>query len=166
MLEDEWLAVVDRRDLRLPPDVLVDLLRRHRRDEARAATVLRVGGPLAAWLLRQRPDLALPVRRRASQTARLDADGLPPLAVAPGVLALLTAPLEQITEAVVAGVLDGTFGLAHRAVLVNFVARMRPDACAPLAVALRAADSAGSFALVHTLADLADHRQLMLEELA
>ena len=55
---------------------------------------------------------------------------------------LLTADTDTIVPVLVGGVLDGTFAAAHRAVLVNFVARMRPDACRPLAVALREADPA------------------------
>ena len=38
VLEDEWLATVDQRGWRLPPDVLVGLLRRHRTDGPRRAS--------------------------------------------------------------------------------------------------------------------------------
>ena len=44
VLEDEWLAVVERSGRRLPPDVLVGLLRRHRTDGTRLAVVRRLGG--------------------------------------------------------------------------------------------------------------------------
>ena len=60
---------------------------------------------------------------------------------------------------------DGSLGVTHRAVLINFVARMRPDACRPLATRLRASDSTSSVGLVHALADLAEQRHLMRQEL-
>ncbi|MGH9272159.1 MAG: hypothetical protein ACRDZ2_12910, partial [Ilumatobacteraceae bacterium] len=63
------------------------------------------------------------------------------------------------------GLADGSLGVAHRAVLVNFVARMRPDACAPLAAALRTSDTTNAIGLVHSLADLAEQRHLMRQEL-
>ena len=55
-----------------------------------------------------------------------------------------TAPAEPVVAAVIGGLGDGTFGLAHRAVLVNFVARVRPDVLAPLAAALAGDDVAGA----------------------
>ncbi|MGH9270494.1 MAG: hypothetical protein ACRDZ2_04410 [Ilumatobacteraceae bacterium] len=164
VLEDEWLATVERRTLRLPPDVLVGLLRRHQRDAVRSARVMRLGGPLASWLVEQRPELA-PIGRRRPQTVDGDLGELPGLPVPPALLALLTAPPDDISSSVVAGVADGSFGAAHRAVLVNFVARMRPDACGPLAEALRTSDGAGTVGLIHMLADLAEQRHCMLLEL-
>ncbi len=164
VLEDEWLAIVEQRRLRLPPDVLVGLLRRHQRDAARAACVVRIGEPLAGWLIDQRPALA-PAARRSPPPSELGVDGLPALAVPPALLALLTAPPDDITASITAGLADGSFGVAHRAVLINFVARMRPDACRPLATRLRASDSTSAVGLVHTLADLAEQRHLMRQEL-
>jgi len=164
VLEDEWLATVERRRLRLPPDVLVGLLRRHQRDAVRSARVMRLGGPLASWLVEQRPELA-PIGRRRPPAGDDDLGELPALPVPPALLALLTAPPRDIAASVVAGVADGSFGAAHRAVLVNFVARMRPDASGPLAEALRRGDAAGALGLVHTLADVAEQRHCMLQEL-
>jgi hypothetical protein len=165
VLEDEWLAVVERTGRRLPPDVLVGLLRRHRTDAARRARVLRSGGAIAAWLLEHQPAL------RSSTTPRRPPpagdDPLPPLAVAPELLPLLTAPAEVVVPAVVGGFEDGTFGLAHRAVLVNFVARMRTETLVPLAAALGAAELPHANAgLAHSLAELAATRAHMLEELS
>ena len=80
---------------------------------------------------------------------------------------LLTLTPTTIVRVLVGGVVDGTFAAAHRAVLVNFLARMRPEACRPLAVALREVDPPQTVvALVHLLADLAETRHQMLEELA
>jgi hypothetical protein len=165
VLEDEWLNTVARRGLRLPPDVLVGLLRRHQRDAGRAAVVMRLGDPVASWLVDQRPELA-PVTRRREPAAVIERDDVPGLAVPPNLLALLAAPPADLSVAVVGGLADGSFGVAHRAVLVNFIARMRPDACAPLSAALRGADTGANVALAHTLADLASHRDAMLEELS
>jgi hypothetical protein len=165
VLEDEWLAVVERSGRRLPPDVLVGLLRRHRTDAARRARVLRMGGAVAAWLLEHQP-----VLRSSSTTPRRPPavdDSLPPLAVAPELLEVIAAPPELVVPAVAGGFQEGTFGLAHRAVLVNFVARMRPDALVPLAAALGAAELPHANAgLAHSLAELAATRAHMLEELA
>jgi hypothetical protein len=137
VLEDEWLAVAERRGWRLPPDVLVGLLRRHRTDAVRRARVLRMGGPVATWLLELQPDLRSSATRRPAPGVD---DPLPGLAVPPTLLALLEAGPDVVVPAVVGGFRSGTFDLTYRAVLVNFVARMRTDALLPLAAALGAPD--------------------------
>jgi len=82
-------------------------------------------------------------------------------------VALLAADARVVVPAVVSGFRGGAFGVAHRAVLVNFVARARTDALLALASALAAAElphtSAG---LAASLAELAATRAHMLEELA
>lgn len=163
VLEDEWLAVAERAGWRPSPDVLVGLLRRHRNDGTRRARVIRMGGPAADWLLEHQPALR-------SSTARRDApaldDPLPGLAVPPELLALLTASPDVVVRAVLAGHRDGTFGIAHRAVLINFVARVRTDALLPLASALASQEVPYTLAgMTHSLADLAATRAHMLEEL-
>jgi hypothetical protein len=135
VLEDEWLAVVERRR-RLPADVLVGLLRRHRTDGTRLAVVRRMGGEVATWLLEHQPSLrsSTPLRRPPAVD-----DPLPGLAVPPELLSLLDAGPDVVVPAVVGGFRDGAYGVAHRAVLVNFVARARTDTLLPLASALAAA---------------------------
>jgi hypothetical protein len=66
-----------------------------------------------------------------------------------------------------AGAIDaGTLVHAHRAVLVNLVARLRPDALGAVATALEAIDEPSiGFALASVLADLARTRERMLDEL-
>lgn len=162
VLEDEWLQEVERHRWRLSPDVLADLMRRHRNDAARWARVERSGGPVVAWLLEHQPSLRPPSRR-----TRADADvGLPGLAVAPALAPLLTTPAGPVVAAVLGGLLDGTFVLAHRAVLVNFVARCRPDTLGALATALGDDDVAPAAAgLARSLADLAATRHHMRQEL-
>ena len=164
VLEDEWLAVTERRGWRLPPDVLVGLLRRHRTDGVRRARVLRMGGPLAAWLLELQPDLRSSAKRRPAPG--ID-DPLPGLAVPPELLNLLEAGPTVVVPGVLGGLRTGAYDLTHRAVLVNFIARMRTDALAPLAAALGApGDLPYSITgLCHSLAELASTRAHMLEEL-
>jgi hypothetical protein len=80
---------------------------------------------------------------------------------------MLIAGAEIAVPAVVDGFRSGAFGIAHRAVLVNFVARMRVDALLPLAAALGADELPHAAAgLAHSLAELATTRAHMLEELA
>jgi hypothetical protein len=164
VLEDEWLAVVERRGYRLPPDVLVGLLRRHRRDGVRRARVLRMGGPVAAWLLDVQPDLRSSVKRRPAPG--ID-DPLPGLAVPPELVNLLESGPDAVVPAIIGGLRQRSFDLTHRAVLVNFIARMRPDGLLPLAAALGAPDDLpySLAGLCHSLAELAAARAHMLEEL-
>ncbi len=92
---------------------------------------------------------------------------MPPLPVPPTLQALLTSPGDDVIPVIVAALRDGTFAAAHRAVLVNFVARMRPDALQSLAEALRAATTGtGAAGLMHLVADLAETRHAMLQELS
>ena len=167
VLEDEWLLTVERRGWRLPPDVLVGLLRRHRTDAARRGRVERVGGPVVPWLLEHQPELAGPAgSARSARPDDLGLDGLPALAVAAELLALLDAAPGAVAASVAHGFRGGAYTLAHRNVLVNFVARCRTDALSPLAEALRHLDPAlTTGGIAHSLADLADTRRLMLEEL-
>jgi len=164
VLEDEWLAVTERAGWRLPPDVLVGLLRRHRNDPVRRARVLRMGGTVAAWLLEHQPELLSSATGR--RPPAID-DPLPGLAVPPELLALLTATPDVVVPAVLAGLRTRTLDHTHRAVLVNFVARVRTDALLPLAAALAAPDDLpfSVAGMCHSLAELAATRAHMLEEL-
>ncbi|MET0146105.1 MAG: hypothetical protein ABW328_15185 [Ilumatobacteraceae bacterium] len=163
VLEDEWLLEVERGGWRLSPDVLVGLLRRHRTDAVRRARVARIGGPVVSWLIAVQPQLAPPAGARVAPGVDL---GLPGLAVPPELLALLDAPGEAFGGAVLAGFTSGAFGRAHRAVLVNAIARCRADALASLAASLGASDVPDeALGVARSLADLAACRQAMLEEL-
>ena len=165
VLEDEWLAVTERGGWRLPPDVLVGLLRRHRTDAARRARVVRMGGPVVPWLLELQPHLRSSVTRR--EPPGID-DPLPGLAVPPELVGLLDAGADVVVPAVLEGLRAGVYDHTHRAVLVNVVARMRIHALAPLAAALRAPDDVPHTVagLCHSLADLAATRAHMLAELS
>jgi hypothetical protein len=158
VLEDEWLRIVAARGWRLPPDVLVGLLHRHRTDRARRAMVTQLAGPAAAWIVDHLPELAAPAGpARAEPEA-----GVP--AVSPELAPYLAADTGAIVTAIAGGMAEGAFGPPHRAVLINFVVRCRPEALAPLAEELRTVDSSG-VGLAQLLADLAATRHQMLTEL-
>jgi hypothetical protein len=166
VLEDEWLDAVEQRGWRLPPDVLVGLLRRHRNDGQRLARVMRMAGPLGPWLVDHLPEIDQPSAGQRSGRAKPDHAGpRPSMAVSPELQPLLAAEPDAVLAAIADGLASGALGAPHRAVLVNFVARCRPDALAPLAEALRAVDGP-AVGLAHLLADLAATRHEMLEELA
>jgi hypothetical protein len=160
VLEDEWLAMVDERGWRLPPDLLVGLLRRHRTNGPRRAAVLRMAGPLGPWLIDHLPELAAAPGSRRADTPGQPAV-LPDLPVSPELVLLLAADPDAVVTAIAGGLASGDLGPPHRAVLVNFVARCRPDTLPPLADALRTVDGPG---LAHLLADLAATRHAMITE--
>jgi hypothetical protein len=61
----------------------------------------------------------------------------------------------------------GALGPAHRAVLINLVARLRADALVDLATVIDAVDPAApGYGLATMLSDLAVTRRRMLDELA
>jgi hypothetical protein len=163
VLEDEWLHTVSERGWRLPPDVLVGLLRRHRGDGPRRAVVLQMAGPLGPWVLDHLPELAAVggSRRAGAETPAGPPSVLP---VSPELLLLLDAEPAAVVTAIAGGLDGGVFGPPHRAVLINFVARCRPDALEPLAAALRAVESPVA-GIAHLLADLAATRHAMISEL-
>ena len=169
VLEDEWLLEVERRGWRPSPDVLVGLLRRHRTDAVRRERVVRIGGPVVAWLTAVQPQLGAPSGARPVPAIGPDGDaGLPGLAVPPELLGLLTAG-QRFVDALLDGFGTGGFGRPHRAVLINAVARCRPDVVAAVAAALGGDDHhipADALGLARSIADLAAFRHAMLVELA
>ncbi len=166
ILEDEWLDTVEQRGWRLPPDVLVGLLRRHRNDGPRRAQVMHLAGPLGPWLVDHLPEIAQAQSGRRPGAGRPDPAGpRPSMAVSPELQSLLAAEPAAVIAAIAGGLAESGLGAPHRAVLINFIARCRPDTLAPLAEALRAVDSP-AVGLAHLLADLASTRHEMLEELA
>lgn len=164
VLEDEYWLAVARRGWRLPPDLLVAALRRHRRDAHRWHDVMTVGGGAAAWLVEHRPDLGRDDRPRP-EPRELGLDGLPPLPVAPELVGLLSAGEAAVVDAMVNLLNAGGVTLAHRNVLVNFVARCRPDVLPGLAAALRTEVNGPATTLALALADLATTRDTMRAEI-
>jgi hypothetical protein len=158
VLEDEWMLTVIETGHRLAPDVLVQALARHRTDPVRRARVALAGGPVSAWLIGHVPQLAGAGNSSAAAEAVAN---LPDLAVPPDLAELLGADAHTFVQRLLPGFAPGGFGLAHRAVLVNLLARCRPAVLADAAQAL-AATSTG---LGVALAELARLRHRMLTEL-
>ncbi len=163
VLEDEWVLTVIHRGLRLSPELVVPLLTRHRTDATRHARALVAAGTLGEWMTGWSPGLACSSKRPAS----IELIGeLPELAINPDLLPLLSASPSAAAAAIASGFSSGTFGVSHRAVLVNLVARVQPVALAATAEALDRVDpSQPSIGLAFALADLARLRHQMLTEL-
>ena len=162
VLEDEWLLEAAWRGWRRPRTCSSGCSAVTAPTPPGAAVCCGSADPVAAWLIEHQPALG-PPPGRPSPTVD---DGLPGLPVPPDLLPLLTAPAEPVVNALLRGLGDGSFGLAHRGlVLVNFIARVRPDVLAALG-ALGGDDvpehNAG---LAHSLADLAATRHQMRQEL-
>ena len=163
VLEDEWVLTVIEQGLRLPPDVVVGLLIRHRTDATRLARAAVAAGPVARWVTEHVPEMA------PRTSASVDADAVmsvPALAVPPELAELLMVDAHTFSSALAAAFGSGRFGAAHRAVLVNLVARCRPEVLDAAASALGAIDPMSpSAGLALALADLARTRHRMLDEL-
>ena len=124
-------------------------------------------GPLAGWLVGHQPELAA----RGAAGAQPDPLAeeiaeLPSLPIPPDLEPLLFADGEAVARQLAQAVDSGQLVHAHRAVLINLVARMRADSLEDVATALDAVDGNSiGFALASVLADLARTRLRMLDEL-
>lgn len=163
VLEDEWMLVVVSTGRRLPAQLVPDVLIRHRRDPARRARAIVACGPLAEWLVDQLPDLA-------GRPGVVDPEAigeLPELPIPGDLTALLTAEGATIGRTLAARIEGGELAHAHRAVLINLLARIRADALGPVEQALAAIDpTSPGHALASVLADLTATRRRMLDELS
>ena len=170
VLEDEWTVTLLERGWRLSPALLPAALRRHRRDPFRHARVVAAGGSLAEWLIELRPELG-PTRR-----AHVDPEVLltvPDLPVPPDLLgrfrtgsAADASEIESSLRDLAADIASGRLGAAHRAVLVNLIARIDHAVLPDIARLVGEVDpSAPGHPLASVLADLATVRQRMLDEL-
>lgn len=156
VLEDEWMLTVLREGWRLPPDVLVEALARHRRDAVRRARLGRAAGPLARWLVGHEPALAANDRRAVPAEA---VTALPELPVPPELAELLGADAHSFVRGFVPQV-DGA-PPSYKPVLVNTLARCRPAVLDDTADAL----AHHQYGLALQLADLCRLRSRMLAEL-
>jgi len=167
VLEDEWMLTLLTSGWRVPPDLVPELLTRHRSDQIRRARAELACGPLAGWLVGHLPELA--ARGAASTQPDPSADDiaeLPSLPIPPDLEPLLFADGDQVARQLAGAIDSGTLVHAHRAVLINLVARMRADSLGAVATALEAIDGSSiGFPLASVLADLARTRQHMLDEL-
>ncbi len=157
-LEDEWVLTLIESGRRLPPDALVELLLRHRNDVVRRARVAIAGGPVAAWVSELVPEVGSAVARTASAEA---VASLPELAIPPELADLVAADAHTFVGRLMPGFEAGGYGPAHRAVLVNLLARCRAAVLIDTADAL---SSVGS-GLAIALEDLCRLRHRMLGEL-
>ena len=168
VLEDEWMLTLISNGWRVPPDLVPELLARHRSDPVRRARAELACGPLAGWLVGHLPELAArgAAGSRPDPTADEIAE-LPSLPIPPDLEPLLHAGGERVGGRLAAAIDSGALVHAHRAVLVNVIARTRPDGLGEIASALEAVDGGSiGFPLASVLADLARTRQRMLDELA
>jgi hypothetical protein len=164
VLEDEWMLTVVAGGWRLAPELAPAVLRRHRRDPVRRARAVAAIGPSAAWLVDLSPELA-PSGPPATVAAEALGE-LPELPIPPDLQPMLVAPGTESGRRLAHGLETGALGAPHRAVLVNLVARVRPEALGDLAGVLDAVDRrTGGFGVASALADLATTRGRMLDEL-
>jgi hypothetical protein len=165
VLEDEWLTTLVGNGWRVPPELAPELLARHRSDPDRRVRAELACGPMAAWLVDHVPDLASRGGGRARPMAERIGE-LPALPIPPDLEELLGADGERVGRQLATAIDTGALVHAHRAVLVNLVARMRPDSLGAVAAALESIDRGSvGFPLASVLADLARTRQHMLDEL-
>jgi hypothetical protein len=91
---------------------------------------------------------------------------LPDLAITPDLAPVLWATPAQAARTIATGLSSGVFGVSHRAVLVNVVARMQRASLPALEEAIGRVDpSQPTIGLAFALADLARLRHQMLTEL-
>ncbi len=167
VLEDEWMLTLLTNGWRVPPDLVPDILTRHRADPIRRTRAELACGPLAGWLVGHLPELAAKQARGAHPDPSADEVAeLPALPIPPDLEPLLHADGDVVARQLAGAIDAGLLVHAHRAVLVNLVARLRPNALAEVATALEAVDGTSlGFPLASVLADLARTRQRMLDEL-
>lgn len=163
VLEDEWLLAVIHSGRRLAPELIVPVLARYRTDATRHARALVAAGTLGQWMIEWSPRLACTSRKPVVMEAIGE---LPDLAIVPELQSVLWAPPTQAAQTIAGGLSTGAFGISHRAVLVNVVARIQPASLPALAETIGNIDpSQPSIGLAFALADLARLRHQMLTEL-
>ena len=163
VLEDEWLLAVVHCGRRLAPELVPPLLGRHRTDSVRHQRVLAAAGPLGPWMVAWSPRLACTAKFVPSPGA---ARQLPDLPMVPELVPLLTAEPALVARTLSAGLAAAQFGTAHRAVLVNLLARVPPASLPAVGKALNRIDpSSLSIGLAFALSDLVHLRHHMLTEL-
>lgn len=167
VLEDEWVLTVVRVGRRLAPELVSPLLARHRTDATRHARALVAAGPLGAWMIDWSPRLACAGKQVAGARSAVEmAAELPALPIVPELEGLLNAKPTDAARTLASGLANAQFGSAHRAVLVNLLARMSPASLPTVAKAIDRVDpSSPSIGLAFALADLAHLRHHMLTEL-
>ncbi len=165
VLEDEWMITLITNGWRVAPEAVPAMLRRHRGDPVRRARAELACGPLAAWLIAHQPDLA--ARDTGVVPTAESVAELPDLPIPLELEPFVHAPPRQAAQTLATGVDNGRFGAPHRAVLVNVIARVRPDSLIDITRSLGAvASNSPGYGLASVLADLAQTRHRMLDELS
>ena len=163
VLEDEWVLAVVRSGRRLAPELVPPVLARHRTDATRHARALVAAGPLGEWMIEWSPRLACTAKHPAVTELLGD---VPELPILPELVSLLSAPPAHVARTLSAGLSSAQLGRAHKAVLVNLIARMERTSLAAVAQAIDRVDSSSpSIGLAFALADVAHLRHHMLTEL-
>ena len=163
VLEDEWVLAVLHSGRRLAPELVPPLLARHRTDATRHARALVAAGPLGEWMIEWSPRLACTAKHPAAVELLAE---LPELPIVPELISLLSAPAMQVARTLASGLSSAELGRAHKAVLVNLLARIEASSLPAVASAIDRVDSSSpSIGLAFALADLAHLRHHMLTEL-
>ncbi len=167
VLEDEWMLSLIANGWRVPPELVPDVLVRHRNDPVRRVRAELACGPLAGWLVGHLPDLAARGAARTQPDPSVESvSELPALPIPAELQGLLGASADVVSQRLVRGIGGGAFAHAHRGVLVNLVARIDPGVLSNVARELDRIDAASpGFPLAAVLADLARTRHHMLDEL-
>jgi hypothetical protein len=164
VLEDEWLLTLIAAGWRIAPELLPSMLLRHRADAVRRTRVMVGAGPAGRWLVGHVPDLA-PRHPNATVTPEALRE-LPELPIAPELAQMLDWPGAETGAVLGQSIESAALGPAHKAMLVNMVARVRVGALVDLAEVLSSVDSMSpGHGLASVLADAAITRHRMLEEL-
>ena len=163
VLEDEWMLAVIHSGRRLAPELVVPVLARYRTDATRHARALVAAGTLGQWMIEWSSRLACTSKKPAVMEAIGE---LPELAILPELQPVLWASPTQAARTIAGGLASGAWGISHRAVLINLVARVQPASLPALAEAIGHLDpSQPTIGLAFALADLARLRHQMLTEL-
>jgi hypothetical protein len=164
VLEDEWMLTLITNGWRVAPELVPAVLWRHRSDPVRRARAEGACGPLAAWLVSHVPELGARSARGIVDPETLGA--LPELPIPPDLLELVGAPAD-VGTVLAELIVGGQLGAPHRAVIVNLIARVPPQALRGIASSLGSVDSTSvGYGLASVLADLALARHRMLDELS
>jgi hypothetical protein len=158
VLIDEWLRLAAQAGWRLPPELVPSLLIRFRTDGRRRAAIIDLAGPLALWLI----DLDLaPVGGGQPTAADLEPPPMP-VDFAP----LWRLPGDELAAALADGLTRAQLANRHRPLLVRLLCDIPADRLPPVIEALsRAGTNATTMGLALTLADLAQIRATMIQEL-
>lgn len=164
VLEDEWTLTLISNGWRIAPELLPAMLLRHRSDPVRRTRVMVGAGAAGRWLVGHLADLE--PRHPAATVSPEALSELPELPIAPELAQMLDWPGAESGAVLAQSIETGSLGQSHKPMLVNLVARIRPDALVDLADVLDSVDPmASGHGLATVLGDLATTRHRMLDEL-